>query len=72
MLTAISKELGVARDTVRLWTATPPASQEVAALVPVEVVAERSSSVVAVVSPSGFRLEGLTLDEAVTVLARLG
>jgi hypothetical protein len=25
-----------------------------------------------VVSPSGFRLEGLTLDEAVAVLVRLG
>jgi hypothetical protein len=72
MLTAISKELGVARDTVRLWTATPPARKEVAALVPVEVVADCSQPIVAVVSPSGFRLEGLTLDEAVTVLARLG
>jgi hypothetical protein len=72
MLTAISKELGVARDTVRLWTLTPAVRKEAAALVPVEVVADRSQPTVAVVSPSGFRLEGLTLDEAVVVLARLG
>jgi len=43
------------------------------ALVPVEVVATAPSvSSVSVVSPNGFRIDGLTLDDAVSALARLG
>ena len=43
------------------------------ALVPVEVVATPPpASRVSVVSPNGFRIDGLTLDEAVSALTRLG
>lgn len=42
------------------------------ALVPVEIVeAPAPAAAVTLVSPSGYRLEGLTLDDAVRALARL-
>lgn len=43
------------------------------ALVPVEIVEPASTTgpTVSVVSPTGYRIEGLTLDAAVAVLARL-
>lgn len=70
-LGTIATALGVHRDTLRRWTADPAAIPS-PALVPVEVVADCPRSThVSVVSPTGFRIEGLTIDEAVTVLARL-
>jgi hypothetical protein len=48
------------------WSAEARATR---ALVPVEVIAEPSSErTVSVVSPSGFRIEGLSLLEATTLL----
>jgi len=38
----------------------------------VEVVAERTKTVVAVVSPTGYRVEGLSLQDAATLLRALG
>ncbi|HTE56562.1 MAG TPA: hypothetical protein VK698_37170 [Kofleriaceae bacterium] len=72
-LQVLSKELGLSMETVRRWTATARDSTPArTALVPVEVIEEPTARLAVVVSPSGFRLEGLTLDEAVAVLARLG
>lgn len=67
----IAEELGLGFETVRRWCIdaepTPPRS----ALVPVEVVTE-SRTPIAIVSPSGFRLEGLDVAEAVAALRALG
>ncbi len=67
----IASELGLRRYTLRLWTkAALPAATT--ALVPVEIIASTPRpGPVSVVSPSGFRIEGLTLDEAVAVIQRL-
>lgn len=64
---AVTASLGIGRDTLRRWLA--PAST---ALIPVEVVDAPAAAEVSVVSPSGFRITGLTLDDAITVLRRLG
>jgi hypothetical protein len=58
-------------ETARRWlrASSPPAT----ALVPVEVVAAPDARrAVSVVSPTGYRIDGLTLEEAVVLLRRLG
>ncbi len=69
----IADELGLAFETIRRWciARTPrPTSARSAALVPVEVISAPHAAVV-IVSPSGFRLEGLDVAEAVAVLRAL-
>jgi DNA-binding transcriptional regulator LsrR (DeoR family) len=65
---AVATSLGIGRDTLRRWMATAATT----ALVPVEIVDEPSAAQVTVVSPNGFRISGLTLDDAIVVLRRLG
>lgn len=68
MATAIELD----RRTLNAWleSAAPLTS---VALVPVEVMAPPvMNAAVAVVSPAGYRLEGLTLDQAIAALRRLG
>jgi hypothetical protein len=72
----LARRLAVHRGTLQVWLDDAAAAS---ALVPVEVVAEPSAAgwtttrprTVSVSSPSGFRVDGLTLDEAATLLARL-
>ena len=62
----ISDELAVPWETLRRWTLGPKPST---AMVPVEVIAPAVvAEGVAVVSPTGWRLEGLDVREAVAVL----
>lgn len=57
-----------AATATRRWTPASPV-----ALVPVEVVEPAATAaMLTLVSPSGYRLEGLTFDDAVRALARLG
>jgi transposase len=64
----LAAELGVAAGTVLRWS-----NEGVRAIVPVKVVPDMSPTAqVAVVSPSGFRIEGITLEDAVRVLRELG
>jgi hypothetical protein len=63
----LAAELGIASGTVLRWSNGP-----VTAIVPVRVVPDETPSTIAVVSPSGFRVEGLSLADAVRVLRELG
>ena len=63
---AIGRELGLAEQTVQRWCAGTSRP----AMVPVEVVAEGRSGI-ALVAPSGYRVEGLSLDELVSLLRAL-
>jgi predicted transcriptional regulator len=64
----LAVELGVAAGTVLRWS-----NEAVRAIVPVHVVPDASGGErVAVVSPSGFRIESVTLEDAVRVLRELG
>jgi hypothetical protein len=66
----IASEVGLAFETLRRWcVAAEPSSSR--AMVPVHVVAEPSDHTVRIVSASGYRIEGLTLDEAVSALRAL-
>jgi transposase-like protein len=66
----IKRELGQKFDTIRQWCRGSEGSR---ALLPVRVVAERAPERrVSVVSPSGFRVEALSLMEAAALLRELG
>jgi hypothetical protein len=72
----IAAALGVAPESIRRWTQTPPPAAPRRALVPVRVVADRPaaapSPLLTLVSPRGFRVEGLGVADVGTLLAALG
>lgn len=70
----IKRELGQSGDTLRRWCTVSGASHAPSrALVPVRVVPDTHvGRAVAVVSPKGFRVDGLTLTEAAALLRELG
>lgn len=80
----IGHSLGVSRTTVRSWVGALDEAPRAGAMVPV-IVAEPTAVLspapapeptvgaeLVLVSPRGFRLEGLSVEAAVTALARLG
>jgi len=69
----IKRELGQRFDTVRRWCTTEAADGSPSrALVPVRIVRDDPAArAVAVVSPTGFRVDGLTLSEAAALLREL-
>jgi len=73
---AIAEHLGVAEETVRRWCS---GRQRKRAVVPVEIVEamgqqtrDTSAHGLAVVSPAGYRVEGLDVDVAARLLRALG
>jgi hypothetical protein len=63
---ALAAELGIAAGTVLRWS-----EGSARVLVPVRVVPDADERV-SVVSPCGFRIEGLSLTDAVRILRELG
>jgi transposase-like protein len=69
-LRAIATTLGVHSESVRRWLQGTTAA---ATLVPVEVVAgPAEAGTVVVVSPAGFRVEGLSVAAAAALLREVG
>jgi hypothetical protein len=67
----LAAELGLASGTVLRWSASK--AQHSRALVPVEIVADPIlAEAMSVISPSGFRVEGLSFADAVALLKALG
>ena len=68
----MGEDLGLAASTIQRWCALAevPVTDSVA-LVPIGVRAAAPVSEVVLVSPRGFRLEGLRLDEAALLMDRL-
>lgn len=74
-LAEVAAALGVSRNTLASWTARPLASDRT--LVPVVITppshrSEPASAGLSVVSPRGYRVEGLDLAGAAALLERLG
>ncbi|MFO0737348.1 MAG: hypothetical protein U0270_15770 [Labilithrix sp.] len=70
---AIATELGARFETVRRWCqAKRPTAPTALALRPVEVVAERASTPLAIVTRSGLRVEGATIDDVIALLRVVG
>lgn len=69
----LSAELGLGLDTVRRWCeASAKPTKRMQALVPVRVVPSRAARTLSVVSPGGFRIDGLSPEEAVALLRAIG
>ncbi len=75
---AVARDVALHPTTLAGWLGAPgPAPATSTALVPVEVVAAparvtpMTQAPVVLVSPSGYRVEGLTLDDALRALTRL-
>ena len=75
---SLARYLGVHPETLKAWIEDAAA---ISAVIPVEVIEATAASAsahvsdaakaVSVTTPDGFRVDGLTLDEVVTLLARL-
>jgi hypothetical protein len=69
----IARAVGVSAGSLQKWSRTPPPARR---LVPVTVVARRERSLPAaamvIVSPRGYRVEGLDLTTVTAVLRALG
>lgn len=63
----LAAALGIATGTVTRWS-----SSSGRALVAVRVVPDATAATVSIVSPLGYRIEGLSLTDAVRVLRELG
>jgi transposase-like protein len=69
----ISSDVGVPFETLRRWcVASEPKASSSRAMVSVRIVPDAAERTVTVGSPGGFRIEGLTLHQAVDVLRSLG
>lgn len=64
---AIADAVGVNVETLRVWcrSSEQPKMRRV-------VIADEQSSQVTIVSPSGFRVEGLSMRDAIALLEKLG
>ena len=71
----IARQLGVAWATLERWCATPSVSEPTGGMREVVVCDEAPSSVVpgpVLVTPEGYRIEGLRLEALVEILRSLG
>jgi hypothetical protein len=69
----VARSLDVAPETVRRWRAAGKVAGTVAPI-PVEVIEEVSAAglrLVSIAAPGGYRVEGLTIEEAATLLRAL-
>lgn len=66
----LSRELGVPAQTLKRWAAQRP--DRALSLRPVDVIDdELSTRTVTIVAPSGLRIEGVTIADAITILRGL-
>jgi hypothetical protein len=66
----VAGEIGIGFETLRRWCiAAEPKSR---AMVPVRVVDDEDEVTVSVASAGGYRIDGLTLPQAIAVLRALG
>lgn len=68
-MAAIVLELGVSSFTLSKWL---KAANPAPTFLPVRVVAPVAPSTPILVTPSGYRIEGLTMDALVALLSRIG
>jgi transposase-like protein len=67
----IAQELGVSRKSLYRWTRPKSDPAEPTALVRVEIEPTPAGKTVTIVAPSGFRIEGVSLVEALAALRGL-
>lgn len=70
--TRIAAHLGTRVETVRRWCLREEGPRAPTRMRAIEVVAERGSGDIAIVSPSGIRVEGVTVADVIAVLRAFG
>src|SRR5690242_7768548 len=65
----LSRELGVPEQTLKRWA--PPRATATASLVPAEVIDAPPAGTVTLVSPTGLRIEGVAIADAIASLRGL-
>jgi hypothetical protein len=65
----LSSAIGIPEKTLRRWAAPRPAAT--ASLVPVEVIDAPPQGTVTLVSPTGLRIEGVSIADAIAILRGL-
>ena len=68
---AIAERLGVSAESIRRWALPEPVRNDRGALLPVHVVAAVAAPPLTVWSPTGYRVDGLSVGEAAELLRRL-
>ncbi len=66
----VAAETGVSPESIRRWTVRAKATEPVA--LPVHVSRDEVCAQIAVVTPSGVRIEGLEVEQAAELARRLG
>ncbi len=65
----LSRELGVPAQTLKRWAA--PRADRVVAMLPVDVIDAPPAGTVTLVSPTGLRIEGVAIADAIAILRGL-
>lgn len=79
----ICEDVGLSESVLRRWSAEPDVGDERVSLVPVKVVADsrvendaqqrsRFNDAITLLTPGGYRVEGLGVEQLATLLARIG
>ena len=68
---AIAERLGVSAESIRRWAFAEPVRDGNSARVPVHLVAAAAATTLTVWSPTGYRVDGLSVNEAAELLRRL-
>jgi orotate phosphoribosyltransferase-like protein len=68
----LASELGLRYETVRRWVERGNKSKGEPKMRAVAVVPEHAGATISIVTPSGVRVEGITLDDAMALLRALG
>jgi hypothetical protein len=66
----LSRAIGVSAETLKRWAA-PRTPDAAAAMLPVEVIDAPPTGTVTLVSPTGLRLEGVAIADAIAILQGL-
>lgn len=66
---ALSRALGIPAKTLQRWTMTR--TERPLSLRPVDVIDDPAVRTVTIVSPSGLRIEGVTIADAIAILRGL-
>ena len=70
-LRVLSEALGLHANTLRKWLADAPAEAAAPGLLPVRVAAERPAARLTLVTPGGYRVEGLSVVQVRELLGAL-
>lgn len=67
----LERAIGVPAETLKRWAAPPPVATPGLAMRPVDVIDAPPAGTVTLVSPTGLRIEGVVIADAIAILRGL-